>query len=395
MKLTKLSQLLIIFYLAFFIISLLGNFIIDFRKISLITYIIFFGGIITLIIGSNLGSKFPLFIIKYKINININKLLVSLLIISFFCTMLGWVYMIKYYGSLAYIFQHGTMIRDETIGNGIQLKPVLISYLSSLNIIGLPLSLSAFKNSKKKKYIIYGLLFFIITIIGDLQTFGRIGILFSIFIIISFFLLNIKNIPIFKVTMLGITLLIILMIPKFIRAGNSLSDIGYRYHNYYVFDIPNEVESLVSIYAYYFSGLYALDYLLDKEIKYEYGLRNLSAIYNLSNRIFKFKEGRNDIIAETAYVPFDTNIYTIIGEFYMDGGITSIIFFSLSIGFLFGYLFRYKGQMAFSLKLVIIAWILESPIYNIFSFGAFFLSFILLIGFTFFTEDKKMIKLIN
>lgn len=223
---------------------------------------------------------------------------------------------------------------------------------------------------------------------GDLQTFGRIGILFVIFLIVSYIILCVKSIPCLKGVLYAIILVVILMVPKFIRAGNTLDGMGDRYESYMIWNLPSCFEPIITIYAYYFSGIFAFDYLLEQNIEYSYGTRNLSALYNFLNRVFEFQDGRNSIIADVAYVPFDTNIYTIAGELYLDWNVLGIFLVSLLYGIVLGFLFKYKGMFALSLKLVLIAWVFETPIYNIFSFGGFFLAFIILTVFTLFFDAK-------
>ena len=167
-----------------------------------------------------------------------------------------------------------------------------------------------------------------------------------------------------------------------------MEGMGSRYEPYMIWNLPNCFEPIITIYAYYFSGIFALDYLLEQNIEYSYGTRNLSALYNLLNRIFEFQDGRNSIIADVAYVPFDTNIYTIVGELYLDWGVLGVFLGALIYGVVIGSIFRYKGVFALSLKIVLIAWILETPIYNIFSFGGYFMMFVILIIFTLLFDAK-------
>lgn len=382
------TKYIIIFYFLFIIGSLCGYYIIEYRIISFLTIIVFTLYLLSLIIGSYIGYAIPLVKIRPLVKINLIKFLCILFILSFLFTIIGWYYVINHYGSLAYVFTHGTMIRDETIGNGIQLKPTLVSYLTSIGTIGIPISLAAYYFSKNKLFIFLTVLFFINTILVDLQSFGRIGMLFSIFTIIAYVVLCIKKIPYLKYLFYGCILLIIFMIPKFIRAGQTLEGIGNRYSPYLVINIPSAFEPILSVYAYYFSGIYAFDYLLDKGTEYSFGLRNFSAIYNLLNRIFEFQEGRNTIIAQVAYVPFDTNIYTLAGELFMDWGIWGICIGSICAGIFTAYFFRYKGVFGLSLKFVLLTWLFETPIYNIFSFGGFLICLLLLIILTTFCDAK-------
>lgn len=384
-----LSKFIVIFYAFFSIISFSGYFIIKYREISILTIVLISIFVITFSLGAYIGNCFPIINIKCKF-INPDKLIQFILVLSFLSTLAGWFSMIKHYGSLAYILANSFTIRLETIGDGIQIIPTIFTYCSSLNVIVIPIALVCYRITKEKKYILYSVFSFVIVALCDLQTFGRIGILFSIFSIVSYLIIFRIKLPLKKTIIWGSVIFLIFMLPRYIRGGNSIEGIGNRYKPYLVFDYPAVTEPFITLYAYYFSGYYAFDYLLDKEIDYSYGERNLAAVINLLNRIMPIKESRTSIIADNAYVPFDTNIYTIIGELYLDGGLFAIIIGSVLYGLFFGWLFKYKGLYATALKIILLCWIFESPIYNVFSFGSFFLAFVIIIILTILFDDRHI-----
>lgn len=383
---TKIS---VVFYTVFILLSLCGYFIITYRPLSFLSIVLFSLFCGSIILGSYFGEHLKCIKIRKRIKVNVYFFLKLILLLSFLATILGWKYVIDYYGSLTYVLAHGTLVRDETIGSGVQLKPTIISYLASLAMIGFPLSLASYHYYKNKKFLLISSLFFIIILLGDLQTFGRIGILFCILCIVGYIILCVNKVPYFKYCFYGLVLCVILMLPKFVRAGNTFEGIGNRYKDCLTFDINPIFEPVLSIYAYYFSGIYAFDYLLDNfNSSFALGLRNFSAIFNLLNRVFEFHDERNSIIAEVAYVPFDTNIYTLAGELFMDFGVIGIFLGGILFGFLAGYLFKYNGLFGLSLKLILFTWLLETPIYNIFSFGGFLISFIFTVFLTIFCDVK-------
>lgn len=386
-RIPYLTKFSLIFYTVFSIISLLGYVIIRYREIHLLTLLLIIIYIFTFVLGTYIGRNIPIFNTKCSF-INPNKLIPVTLLISLLSTIIGWYYMINHYGSIEYILANSFTIRMETIGDGIQIIPTIITYCTSLNVIVIPITLVCYRKNRNKKYIIYSVISFIIVVLSDLQTFGRIGILFSIFAIVSYFIIYKIKIPIKKLIIWGSIIFLLFMLPRYIRGGNSIEGIGDRYRPYFAYDYPPAAEPFISLYAYYFSGYYALDYLLDQEIDYAYGERNLAAAINLINRIYPIKKSRTSIIAEEAYVPFDTNIYTVIGELFLDGGLFAIVVGSLIFGSIFGWLFKYRGLYATALKIIILCWIFESPIYNVFSFGNFLLAFIILIVLTLYFDDR-------
>lgn len=385
--LTKFS---IVFYSIFSIISLLGYLIINYRHLHLLSILSITIFILAITLGTYIGNFIPHINIKKKI-INPATIIKLILIISSISILIGWKYILDHYGSIAYVIANSFTIRTETIGNGLQLIPVVFTYGASLNVIVLPLSLVCYSEYKKKFYIAYAFISFCLTVLGDLQAFGRIGILFAIFNIICYIILYKIRIPKSKIIIYGFLIFGILMLPRYFRGGNSLEGMGYRYTPYLVFDYPSFLEPFITTYAYYFSGYYAHDYLLEQssEYQFQYGERNFAAVINLANRIIPFKEERSIIIAEEAFVPFDTNIYTIIGELYMDGGLLAIILGSLCFGTFMGFLFNNKGIFGNALKIIILVWFFETPIYNVFSFGNFLLSFLLLIFLSIFFDGNS------
>lgn len=361
----------------------------DMIPLQIETFIVYFVFTSALILGIIWGGTIPLINIKNSVQINPKSLLRSLLIISSSCIIIGWCLIIKHYGSLFYIITHSFDIRNETIGDGLQIIPTFISYLSSFCYVGFPISLAMYYSYKEKVFIGYAFAFFFVIILGDLQAFGRIGILFAIFILVSYYIECIHKLPSLKTVLSVFILLVILMLPRYLRGGNSLENVGSRYRPFLLIDVSPFFESFLSVYAYYFSGIFALNNLLFTDIDYQGGQRNFSALINLLNRIIPLNDNRITIIADFTYIPYDTNIYSIIGEMWMDGGLLFIIIFSILFGSIIGWLYKYNGSFALALKFILITWILETPIYNVFSFGNFLLAFLFVSYITIFCNDSK------
>ena len=378
------------FYIIYLIISLMGVLILRYNDVSAITIICYFTYVFFFCIGTIIGSGLPM--IKLKIlKLSPISLANFLLPLSAISVLLGWLFLIRYYGSLANIMASAYAVRVETIGDGIQVTPTLINYLSSFTAFGFSLSLIIYYDTKIRKYLYYVIMFGILIIISDLQTFGRIGMLFAIFILFGYVFLLIRRIPWRKLAFSSILLFLILMVPWIIRKGNSLEGAGDKFSSYMQFSIPDILTPLVSAYTYYFSSIYALNDLLGKTfISYFEGQRNFSSFINLYNRIFldETHYHRVVIIADSVDIPFETNIYSIIGEAYMDFGYIGLIFLPLFWGVNFGYFFKYKGFYANILKMVMLAWLFYTPIYNAFSFGGFLLTFIVAVFCVIFVKEK-------
>lgn len=383
------SRFSIWFYFGFFVVSLLGYTIFRFNGISVFTILLYFVYVIFFLLGISIGSQLQKIKIL-KLTIKTETVIKVLLPVAAISVVTGWLYMIRYYGDIPTIISHAFNIREETIGNGIQIIPTYVSYLSSFGNAGFVLSVARYCNLQERKDLYYSISFGLLILLLDLQSFGRVGILFVIFVIIGCILLFRIKIKFRKLLIYGVALLIILMLPRWIRGGSSLEGVSSEYSPYLLFKLPSYLDSFVSLYAYYFSGIFSFDELLNKDIPLWFGERNFSSLINLFNRFLgESAEQRITIIAPPVYIPYKHNIYMILGEAYMDFGLLGLVILPIFFGLCIGYLFRYKGIYADALKLVLIGWIFYTPIYNLFSFGSFMLAYIVLVFLTISTIPLK------
>jgi oligosaccharide repeat unit polymerase len=167
------------------------------------------------------------------------------------------------------------------------------------------------------------------------------------------------------------------MLPRLIRGGfDNFSGTVDVLATYFLVKIPPYFYGLVSVYVYYFSSIFAFNELLNFEVDYLYGSKNFAPLINILRRIFPFLSiDRVQLIEPMVKIPFDYNIYSILGDIYKDFGFLGFVFLPFFFGFIIGAVFRLKGFFIDSLKLMFFAWIFYSPIYNCFSFGSFFISF--------------------
>ena len=380
------------FYILFIFVSLLGNFIIDFNSIEFLTWGMIIIYVTNFCIGTTIGCVYVPKISMKKVRLSPIFVLKILFGLSLPSVILGWYYMINHYGSIDYIIQYAMTIRNETIGDGEQIIPTIVSYLSSFLFTGLAVSLSLHYHTKQKKMIYFIIFFLIFIVLEDLLSFGRIGMLFAIFMLISYILLFKIKVKYGKIAFPSIIIYCFFMLPRYIRGGGSIEGISDNYAPYLKIGIPVLFSSLISIYCYYFSGLYAFNELvLHFEGHFALGTRNFASLINLANRLFPLGlENRISIIADFVSVPFETNIYTVLGELYMDFGLLGIFLFPILFGLSIGFFFQYKGVFADALKLVFIVWIFYTPIYNMFSFGAFLLAYITLAFLVLFANEKNI-----
>jgi len=379
------------FYVIFILISLLGSLFFNYKELELFTLFLVVLYVLQFLVGTRLGSTWkPKKILNLQVDSDV--LLKFLLVFCTISVLLGWFYIIKNYGSIATIFASSLAFRQETIGDGVQLVPVYISYSACFVYVGLVVSLSRFHYYGQRKDIVRALYFGVLIVLLDFQSFGRIGMLYSIFIIIGYVLLFKVAISIKKIIIPGIAALSIFMLPRWFRGGNSLEGMSDEYADALKVSIPGLFSPFLAIYAYYFSGIYALnEYLKKTNIVFYEGKRNFSSLINLYNRLFSLEDTSHRLIiqGDNVQIPYDTNIFTIIGECYMDFGIFGVFILPLFFGFCIGLLFKYEGLYADALKLIMIGWIFYTPIYNAFSFGGFLFPFMFLIFLTCTVKNEK------
>lgn len=385
------ANFVLLFYTIYVAFWLAGYIVIDLKPISVYAVFCIAMFIFSLYVGCVIGRSFKP--IKFSIYCyNPNSIVKKLLYISLPSLFIGWYFMIKYYGSVQFIFQYAMNIREETIGDGIQIIPTIVSYMTSFMFTGLVLSMALLHYHRCKKNLFFVVIYSVLIILFDLQSFGRIGMLFVIFTILSFVIFYKVKIPRFKAFISTSIFYIVFMLPRYLRGGGTIEGIDDEFAKYYKIAVPAFLSSFISVYCYYFVGFNAFSEYLNKGyIQLYYGERNFASLVNLLNRFFSVSDGhRISIIADFVKIPFETNIYTIVGECYMDFGFVGIMLLPLFFGTSIGFLFNYHGVFSDALKLVLIVWVLYTPLYNMFSFGAFFLAYLTLLYFTLFSYEKNI-----
>lgn len=370
-------KLVLCFYIFYFIMCFIGNVIIDYNDISLytmLTIVIFIGSLSIGIIISK--SSNILDISNYKKSFK--RILYIMILINTISIFYSWFITINYYGSIEYIFLHAMTIRNENIGQSKGILPVYISYINAITTATFSIALSnlGYDNRVKNKILVSYI--FILAALGDLLSFGRIGMLYCIFMIVGFVYVCNKRILSKKNILIAAALLFTFSLPRLIRGSfDNFSSTVDTYARYMNMDLNPILNPFISIYIYYFSSPYALDYFISANTYFSYGERTFAPIVNAIYRLFDIDD-HIGLIDEFAAVPFQYNIYTVIRDFYGDFGPFGVFIISLAVGIYIGRIFSVNGFYHNALKFFMIGWILYTPIYNPLIFGGFFISFILL-----------------
>jgi oligosaccharide repeat unit polymerase len=385
----RIDNFILLFYVFYLLISLLGYTFINYISISVSTIFIYLIYVLFLFFGAFIGIRLDLRNVFPQIKIKINNSFVNKFSILFgLVTVLIWTKFITEYGSIEAIIANAYNIRENTIGESDSIIPLWLTYLSSIEFAFFTILLVLYQ--KNKKYLWAIIYMFIVIILNDLQTFGRIGILFSIFSVIGWIIFNRKKIVTIKNFIYTFLLYNLLMLPRLIRGGfDNFSGTIDNYSAFFLIKISPYFYGLTSIYIYYFSSIFAFNQLFNTEINHLYGFKNFAPLINIISRLFPFLSiERIQLIEPMAQIPFEYNIYSILGDIYIDYGIVGFFILPIIFGFIIGSIFRSNGLFFDALKILMFAWIFYSPIYNCFSFGSFFISFVFLVLLSVFFKES-------
>lgn len=392
----RISGVIFIYITMFMFLSLgLGNFLINYISVDFVNIILFMSCFLMFAFGALVGERVNFFIVN-KIPIRLITIIKISIWSSFIGTVACWYYNIKYWGSISYILSHAMLIRDSMIGGNADFIPTIWSYLASFSYLALICSLFLFdKNNngvKKKKKIIYCTCSFILVILLDMIYFGRIGAVFSFLTIFAYIVTFFPLSKIFnkKTFLLFIVVIALVNAPRIIRGGGDL----------FLASVDDKIKSInvpVNIYTagpiinyiYYFSSPYSFNQWMEKDFnttEFTYGSRTFTPFYNILSKLYGNE--RVVIIDENAYIPFRHNIFSVVKDYYSDFGFWGVILIPFTIGLICGksiksfYLTARLSKIDCSygiLGVFFLSYILYSPLYNILSFGKFFIPLVMIL----------------
>jgi oligosaccharide repeat unit polymerase len=383
----KAHQIIIGFYLVFISLALMGNILIPYPSISLTTWLMWLCYVLSISVGTFFGGAIKLPVIKGYVSPKV--VLASCVIIVSLSIVYSWWLILVKYGAISYIIANAYQIRMNNIGGvGEEFIPIYISWAGGLVYGAFALTLAYIGRSKNPRLKLLAIFLFALIFLNDVQVFGRIGMLYGIFCICGFILIfKVRKILTLRNLMICLLIFFVVVSPRIIRRGGAgLPFVGDSKSDslpYVKYNIPVAFNEFVDAYAFYFTSFYALDeYVINQHSQYTLGLRTFTPVLRIINRISgdqyisTLDKGSNN----TPYEGF--NVYTVIRDFYGDFGVAWVIIFPFIIGLYFGTLFRFKGVIYDAQKIYLLGWLFYTPIYNAFSFGTFFISFIFLIGCT-------------
>ena len=335
--------------------------------------------------------------ISQKLNIQNTQEKFALKLICFtpFVTIiLSWIFILNRFLK-SHELNHNifSALRSQMLLDPRSLLPIYFSYINGLVFFSVMYRLLKFSENKNK--ITFFHLFFAVlfVLLNDLMSFGRVGMLFLIFMTAG--LLYIKKINFFKIQnlLLGAAALCLFMLPKLIRGNFQLFHENSGFSSYLTPHFNWIPPSLLDIYVYYFAPPYALSEMLKTNFfsHHTFGARIFTPIFNALSHVFqKIQSGQ----IQDPFLPtkqsFYGNIYMVIRDFYADFGIIGVFIIPFILGFFFNFFFQKKNIYADILKLIFFIWLFSIPIYHVFMLGSILLCTAVAILFYFLSQRTTL-----
>lgn len=315
-------------------------------------------------------------------------LIKSIFLISILALIFQIKILITEYGSFESIVFHANDVRNELIGLNSGLFPAWIGYAFSFSYFGLALStisnqLTAFERK------LFTFAIFIVILMFDLTTFGRVGTIFSVFILISSLVYNIGFRSLFRLKYL-IFFLFFFSISNLARLLRGSFD---NFENSMDFKLKVGLENFpilngfIVASKYHIQSFFTFDFALQSDFDFQFGQRNFLPFFNILSRLTG--GGYTNRIDKIIQIPFDANIYGVQWDFYYDFGIIGISIIPILWGAILIYFLNGSSAINIATGIVLFAGYLFWPIFNVFSFGGMFITLIFGVLLSFINTIKK------
>lgn len=297
-----------------------------------------------------------------------------------------WIIMVREYHSLVAIFAHAFAIRMSEIGHNGPPSQVLSGYVISLLFAAFALAISIWLSHPSRTILMYALLCATLILSESLLTFGRMELLWVLLLCASTFLLfRIETVLRSKQLAFVIVVgLLVAELPHTFRHGGLTSDLfgsrlgeGYSSSAAVWLTVRDGVDDTFTDYS---SGLSAFSTFLDRDTKQTWGLRTFTPVFRLTARLGLIHPAKyiTTIDRPATNISPDYNIYTVLRDFDQDFGPIGVALLGIVIGACYGKIFGTVGLTANAITIYVTTWVLYTPFYNAFSFGAFLIPFLFL-----------------
>lgn len=203
----------------------------------------------------------------------------------------------------------------------------IFAYVYTFAFVSYLIELYSFRKGESKRRVI---ILFFINLILSLVTMAKSSFLFLFFTSLVIIMYK-RKISFKRVLLVAATMFLLMASIQLLRAGDN-----------------NERGKVISdmLYSYVFGGIPALDEIVNSQMRSKYPGQHSMALMNniqvkIGIKVEHPKEYEHDITDEGyLYTPYPTNVYTMIGLFWLDYGYKGVIWFSFVIGALAGYFYK-------------------------------------------------------
>lgn len=203
----------------------------------------------------------------------------------------------------------------------------IFAYVYTFAFVSYLIELYSFRKGESKRRLI---ILFLINLILSLVTMAKSSFLFLFFTSLVIVMYK-RKVAFKKVLLIAATMFLLMASIQLLRAGDN-----------------NERGKVISdmLYSYVFGGIPALDEIVNSRMRSKYPGQNSMALMNniqvkMGIKSEHPKEYEHDITDEGyLYTPYPTNVYTMIGLFWLDYGYKGVVWFSFVIGALAGYFYK-------------------------------------------------------
>lgn len=203
----------------------------------------------------------------------------------------------------------------------------IFAYVYTFAFVSYLIELYSFHRGQSKRRVI---ILFLINLVLSLVTMAKSSFLFLFFTSLVIVMYK-RKISFKKVFLVAATMFLLMASIQLLRAGDN-----------------NEKGKVLSdmLYSYVFGGIPALDEIVNSQMSSKYpGQHSMAFMNNIQVKMGVKsdhpKEYEHDITDEGyLYTPYPTNVYTMIGLFWLDYGYKGVLWFSFVIGALAGYFYK-------------------------------------------------------
>lgn len=311
---------------------------------------------------------------------NLDRVFDILVIVSSVSVIYAWIILLDHYGGVIVMFANAFDIREATIGSQDSVVPGLVGYMTSPVYAVWVYELARGENtgSMRKMRI---LLVFMVIVLSDLMTFGRVGIMFALVSVAAWYFSKKRAIRL-RIVILISCILAVSTLPRLVRGDfDNFEGSMDRYRPALRVQTPEILNFGVALLPYFAGGFFSSAQLIERDEfdgPLDFGIRTFTPIANAYSRLLN--SSRIVSIDQFVEVPFEHNVHGIPWDLLRDFGPFWVFPVAFFLGLLLGFISKdSSSRVGLATIYFVGAIIFFFPVYSLLSFGGFFISLCLLL----------------